>query len=686
MSDFTTTFENESFINSEIRSSENIGSNLNNEEVMNSSLGVVEETTSELNSDSEVKSLLDEPLVHRYNEKDSDNIEVSVDNEKYEISATIKQIRFRSFENFPEIGSEKLIYIANDTKEIFGWDSSSGYFKIKVGETYDDTEIREEIDLLKENKANVTELDKYYTKKQVDDILASGSVDIDLSDYYKKTETYSKTETNNLLNNKVDKSVVNTIQDDIGTLKIDNASNKANISNLENLKANKDEVTLALQNKANKDEIPYVGNFITRAVDDLVNYYTKEDTYSQAEVRQLISEIPKFNIEVITGFPTNPSETTIYLLRATTGESGNLYSEYIYVNGIWEKLGEQKLDLSGYATTESLNEAINNFKEEISTGNFITSGMVYDFNETKKFVTEEEKTYWNGKVNVDVSNLTNYYKKAETYTKTETQSLLDAGLSTKANKSELESYVTKTGLESTLVSKGYLTQDALNGYATESYVSTSVAGLDSQLRTLINKKADVSALNLLEEEVGNVAYNLSTVRKKYLTSAFVTNDGKTLQIYDQDNKATLFEGGGGTEYTAGNGINIENGVISSEHPIGSYYICKTGSSDPSSLFGGSWKQIRTNVALPLGGTAKVITSSSDNLIKSTNALHFRKSDGSDTHASPSGGSFLGLNYDNMYVQQANSGNNKGSVYPVNLIADFTTASSVLYVDIWEREA
>lgn len=439
----------------------------------------------------------------------------------------------------------------------------------------------------------------YYNKQQVDDILASGSIDVDLSNYYKKSETYSKeevddklanldvdidfsdyytkAETNDLLKDKADKSVVNTIQDEVGTLKIDNASNKASISNLQNLKADKDSVILELNKKADKTEIPYVGNFITNAVDNLVNYYTKSETYTQAEVRQLISAIPKFNIEVVTGLPTsNISETTIYLLKTSETETNNLYTEYVYINNVWEKLGTQKLDLSGYVTTETLSDYYT--KAQV---NSITDGL-----DTRK-ADKSEIPYVADFIKKDVDNLTNYYKKSETYTKTETQGLLDAGLSTKADKSELDNYVTNTGLETTLASKGYITEDALGGYATESYVDSSIAGLDSEFRTLLNNKANVSALNSLEEEIGNVDYNLSTVRNKYLKSVFVSDDGKTLQIYDQDNKVTLFEGGG------------------TEHPIGSYHICKTGSEDPAIKFGGNWTQIASNVVLPLGNLAPV---------------------------------------------------------------------------------
>lgn len=86
--------------------------------------------------------------------------------------------------------------------------------------------------------------------------------------------------------------------------------------------------------------------FITNLVTDLVNYYTK------TQVDNLISTIPKFAIAVVDTLPTqNISATTVYLLKENE-DSGNLYTEYIYVNNAWEVLGSQKVDLTGYATEE----------------------------------------------------------------------------------------------------------------------------------------------------------------------------------------------------------------------------------------------------------------------------------------------------------------------------------------------
>lgn len=98
--------------------------------------------------------------------------------------------------------------------------------------------------------------------------------------------------------------------------------------------------------------------FVDRTVNDLVNYYTKSETYTQTEINALISAIPKFAIEVVNELPTEDiSPTTIYLLRSGFG-SQDLYTEYIYVNNEWEELGAQSIDLSNYYTCEEVDYLI----------------------------------------------------------------------------------------------------------------------------------------------------------------------------------------------------------------------------------------------------------------------------------------------------------------------------------------
>lgn len=108
-------------------------------------------------------------------------------------------------------------------------------------------------------------------------------------------------------------------------------------------------------------------NFITKAVSDLTNYYTKSNTYTKTEVNELVSAIPKFSISVVSALPTsNISNTTIYLVSG--GEGSNLYTEYIYVNNKWEILGSQEVDLTGYAKTSDIPTSLKNPKALTFTG------------------------------------------------------------------------------------------------------------------------------------------------------------------------------------------------------------------------------------------------------------------------------------------------------------------------------
>ena len=82
------------------------------------------------------------------------------------------------------------------------------------------------------------------------------------------------------------------------------------------------------------------------------------DRYTKEEVDNMISIIPKFAIAVVNELPISDiSTTTVYLVPNNSGETSNLYDEYIYTTQ-WEKLGTQTVDLSDYPTTSEMNAAI----------------------------------------------------------------------------------------------------------------------------------------------------------------------------------------------------------------------------------------------------------------------------------------------------------------------------------------
>lgn len=152
---------------------------------------------------------------------------------------------------------------------------------------------------------------------------------------------------------------------------------------------------------ANTSDLTNDSGFITRAVNDLANYYLKSETYSKEELDNKISAIPKFSIEVVSSLPTaNISDTTVYLV-ASGDEEDNLYTEYIYVNGEWEYLGKQTVNLTGYVkrtelsayyTSTEIDSLLTTIRNSIPTK---LSQLTED--SSHRTITDAERTAWNNK-------------------------------------------------------------------------------------------------------------------------------------------------------------------------------------------------------------------------------------------------------------------------------------------------
>ena len=170
-------------------------------------------------------------------------------------------------------------------------------------------------------------------------------------------------------------------------------------------------------NKADKSEIPDVSNFVTKSVNDLLNYYLKSDTYTKTEVNNLIGSIQQLHFEIVEELPSTGESNIIYLVPRSDSEESNVYDEYIYANNEWEKIGSTDIDLSNYVTTSDLNTALSNYttttdlntllsgkQNTIDSSHKLSSDLVDDTNNTNKFVTSAEKTTWNSKVSQEELN------------------------------------------------------------------------------------------------------------------------------------------------------------------------------------------------------------------------------------------------------------------------------------------
>lgn len=85
---------------------------------------------------------------------------------------------------------------------------------------------------------------------------------------------------------------------------------------------------------------------------ELVN---DKDLVSATQVKTLISEARHMKKEIVSTKPSTGEENVIYLV-GPKGSGNNIYEEWLYINGQWEKIGDTdtKVDLSGYVKTNDI--------------------------------------------------------------------------------------------------------------------------------------------------------------------------------------------------------------------------------------------------------------------------------------------------------------------------------------------
>ena len=302
--------------------------------------------------------------------------------------------------------------------------------------------------------------------------IKSDSDPVDLSDYAKISDVDAS------LNLKADKTSIPTIPTKVSAFTNDAGYLTEHQSLSDYAKKTDIPVIPTKLSAFNNDE-----GFIKNTVTDLVNYYKKSETYTQAEVNELISKIPKFAIDVVDELPASEiSLTTVYLVK-TSETADNMYTEYIYVNNVWEKLGEQKVDLTDYYTKNQIDNFLNEKADKTEIPDMKPYAKISD---------------------VDAS--------LAKYTSTDSFNALNTEVLKKANKSYVDEtfqvkgnyittipaeYVTETELEG----KGYLTEhQSLTDYAKKTDIVTYKSGngitiqADNTINALIDKGAGAGSL------------------------------------------------------------------------------------------------------------------------------------------------------------------------------------------------
>ena len=328
------------------------------------------------------------------------------------------------------------------------------------------------------------------------------------------------------------------------------------------------------------------GVFITNTVNDLANYYLKSDTYTQTEINNLVSAIPKFAIAVAEQLPTEDiSPTTIYLVPSDS-ESGDLYKEYIYVNNAWELLGIQKADLTNYynkSETDTLLNAKVNINDLASVA---TSGSYNDLENKPTSLTD-----FGGVLPIDQggTGATNVKDAITNLGGVPIYTGVTSFISLPATTAEIIQAMPYPSILMTWVDT----------------VSNSITDLPCSYGTLTIHKRSGTRLQILYNRSYEGAVNGNNFYfGNYNTLSKTVTWNKIFTSYSGC-QVPIENGGTGASNVSVARTNLDvyskSEILDVIYPVGAIYM-SVNSASPQTLFGGSWEQIQDRFLLASGST------------------------------------------------------------------------------------
>ena len=319
--------------------------------------------------------------------------------------------------------------------------------------------------------------------------------------------------------------------------------------------------------------------FIDNTVNNLVNYYKKTETYTQAEVNALISAIVTLNILVVQTLPTQDiSTTTIYLVPKATAETQDVYDEYIYVNNAWEHIGSTQVDLSDYYTKTETDALLDDKVDKVAGKQLSTE----DFTSALKSKLEGIEAGAQANVQADWNQTDNtaddYIKNKPTIPSGSGHTILDSSGTSMAQRTNMQFSGVDVSDDSTndktIIDANHIND---NLYVTNSNFGTAA-------RATIGRANKIGAVTLhsSNEYTSTILNNGTLTANRTLTppdknGTIATTDDIPTDASDvtydntqsgltatnvQDAIDEVAQGGGGGSYSAGDGIDIINNEIS----------------------------------------------------------------------------------------------------------------------------
>ena len=281
--------------------------------------------------------------------------------------------------------------------------------------------------------STTVDLSGYSTTEQMNAAIAN-AIATALANYYTKSQTMTSAEIEAAISAAL---LTYSTTSEMNTA-ISNAINTALASYSTTTQMNA-AIATAIANYYTKAEVDaLIANFITKSVNDLVNYYLKSDTYTKAEVQQLIDAVKQFTYQSVAELPTASADTMnkIYLVPSTNPKTKNVKDEFITIATTdqgtttysWEQIGTTTVDLSGYYTSQqtdaAISAALNAALASYSTTTQMTAAIATAI--ANYYTKAEVDALIANFITKSVNDLVNYYLKSDTYTKAEVQQLIDA--------------------------------------------------------------------------------------------------------------------------------------------------------------------------------------------------------------------------------------------------------------------
>ena len=156
-----------------------------------------------------------------------------------------------------------------------------------------------------------------------------------------------------------------------------------------------------------------IASFITKAVNDLTNYYLKSETYNKTEVDAMVAAIKQFQLVAVQTLPAASADTLnkIYLVPSADPKTQNTKDEFITLvvdeqgttTYSWECIGSTEVDLTNYYTksqtdsaiTAAINAALASYSTTAQVGTLISTAInsALAAYATKEYVSSQVQEY-----------------------------------------------------------------------------------------------------------------------------------------------------------------------------------------------------------------------------------------------------------------------------------------------------